>query len=109
MQNAMDILVLTIWFFCIAVGIGRSRGRGWTCIIGAALGGLVGPCISFAVAAWMPPFGHLSLDAGIALIGASLTMALILGTYVRAVVEGVHITMSAHVAPAMVIRYGRSM
>jgi hypothetical protein len=91
-----DVIALTTCFALMVAGIVWARGRGWACSGGAMIGAIAAVGLIVAVTGFTENTNPNIILVAPLLAAAAATVALILATYVRLMIEGV--SWSRHAA-----------
>jgi hypothetical protein len=84
-----EVFLLTMFFLLTGSGMMLARGRGWACSVGAVIGAMLAVAL-FVVVTGLTEVTNPNIILLTPLLAATAgTLALILATYVRLVMEGV--------------------
>jgi hypothetical protein len=87
--GAKEIFMLSAFFGLMSAGMAVARGRGWACNIGAIAGAMAGVQLMVEVISFTETTNPNILLVAPLFAACAVTIALILATWVRVVMEGV--------------------
>ena len=99
-RRPADLAVVSFWFVLMAGGMARARGRGSACDRNAMIGSAAGIGLPLIWAALTESSSPSILAVGPLLIASGITVALILSSTVRVIVEGIGPVAPAPALPA---------
>ena len=90
-----DVFALTTCFLLMSAGMARARGRGWACSFGAMIGAVAAVGLIVTATGLTEVTNPNIILVAPLLAAAAATIALILATYVRLMIEGVSFSRRA--------------
>ena len=95
-----DVLILTLFFLPTCAAMVLARGRGWACSFGAVIGAILSVGLLVAITGLTEVTSPNIILLAPLLAASAATLALILATYVRLVIEGISLRASQGVQHA---------